>query len=211
MPVITGKVVYDNLLIKEPTTLRIKINKSELVAGKAKIGTSVGGKTVSMVAWGTIASMCSEDNPECATPSKGVEIAVVCDGSKYTLQTIFGSFYVSPQVMFVYDLFDVGKETDLTVDVVFRGSRVSVTANGASVVDTDMLKKFGSIRQIAGNNRGIATDNTELDIPLQHLVDILPATDISQILNAILPIAITIGVASAIFGVVRYVLPALRR
>lgn len=211
MPAITDKVIYDNLLIKEPTTIRIKINKTELVIGKTYIGANVGGKTVTMVVWGTILSMCPEDNPECTTPSKGVEIAIVCDGSKYVLQSIFGTFYVSPQVMFVNDLFNVGKETDLTIDVTFRGSRISITVNGSPVIDTDMLKRFGSIRQIAGNNRGTATDNTEIELPLQHLVDIVQATDVSSILNTILPIAISIGVIGAIFGVIKYVLPALRR
>lgn len=210
MPAITGKVIYDNLVLKPPLTIRIKVNKTELAAGRDYVGKTVEGKTVRMVAWGTILSMCPEDSPECTAPSKGVEIAVVCDGSKYTLQTIFGAYYVSPQVMFVHDLFAVGKETDLTIDVTFRDSRVSIVANGNGVIDTDMLKKFGSIRQLAGNNRGVATDGTEVDLPLQHLVDITGVADIGGILSSLLPVAISVGVLGAVFGLLRYALPKFR-
>jgi len=217
MPVMSDKVVYSNLTIKPPIKLTIEIPKSTILGAKGKLGTSVGTTTVDNVRWGTEVHVCKEGEPDCTTTHHALTLVVSSDrgNNRWILTVYVESYYVTPAAQFVYELFKFGKEADTRVEAEFRGTVLRVVANGAEVLLTDVLKSFEQIRTLKANN--YFYDATGAEVPgvadqfLAYNLRTEAPFDISGLVSAILPLAITLGVLGAVIGVFKFIIPAFKK
>jgi hypothetical protein len=211
MPIMSGKVIYDNLAIKPPTTLRMQISKSTLTGAKSYLGTIKDNKTVDNVRWGLEVHVCKEGESDCNTAYKAVTVVFSSDraNSRWLLWIYVESFYVTPSAQFIYEAFRFGQETDVTIDVTFRDTTIVVALNGKEVLNTDTLKKFEQIRTLKANNYFYDPTGAEIagvaDQYLVYNLQIVQITtfDVTGLLNAIIPIAIAIAVIGIVISLLR--------
>jgi len=220
MPVMSNKVIYGNLTIKPPITLRIQLPKTTILGAKSVLGTTKDSSTVDNVRWGLEVHVCKEGEPDCTTTHHALSVVFSSDrGNNRWLVTVYvESFYVTPSAQFIYEAFRFGQETDVTIDVTFRDSIIIVVFNGREILNTDTLKKFEQIRTLKSLNYFYDPAGAEIaGVADQYLVYNLqliqvPTFDVSGLLNAIIPVAVAlavIGVVIALFrtGILRIPIP----
>ena len=205
----SNKVTYTGLAIKPPITLQMWVPKDKITGAKAKLGTTVGGKTVDAVKWSLTLSVCKEGEPGCTTPTDALVLTLISDrtNSLWKVQVMFKDYYVTPPAVFIKDVFKFGLEQDVYINASFNGSLVTITVNGSTVIATDTLKKFEEISTLKAES--MFMDSTGAEIPGvgdEYLVFNLTTVamfDASQILGIVLPLA----VLGAVVGLLVKALP----
>lgn len=211
MPIIYDASVYE-VDVAPPVTLRSVIKKDQFTNARKRFGT----ENINGAKFKYIVDVCPEDNPDCTTPTPALNVTLIGfkDTTYWSLDVWFLEYYVAPSVKISNRLFDYGKETDVAVDVTFSGSRIRVAVNGSTVLETDMMKGIGKIKKITSDTYYFDTAGANINKYIDELafvLDVAKAYDISQIINAILPVAVSVGVLGAVFGILRYIIPAIRR
>jgi hypothetical protein len=218
MPVFSGKARYTDLNIKRPVTLRMEIYKSTILGAKAQLGTTRDDKIVDNVRWGLQIFVCKEGEPDCVRSLHAISVVFSSDrGNNRWLLTVYVEpYYVEPPAQFAFEAFRYGYEQDVTIDVTFRDTQLSVWFNGREVLSTDLLKGFEQIRELTANNYFYDPAGSEIpgvaDIYLVYNVKIIQPLDVGGVVNAVLPLAISTAVLglvmSLIFTVFRKITPA---
>jgi len=206
MPIMSDKIVYRELAIKAPVTLRMQIPKETILGAKKFLGQTVGNQTVDSVRWGLVVNLCKEDEPDCTTPTTGLTVMLWSyrAGSVWQLHVYFGEFYTTPTAKFIIDTFKFGQETDVTIDITFRDSTVSITLNGKEILTTDTLKKFAQIRELGAQNEYLDANFQEVPIAEYNAYNLqtiqISTIDISGLVNSVIPIAVAIAVIGIVLA-----------
>jgi hypothetical protein len=208
MPVFSNKVQYTGLNIKRPVTLRIELLKSTILGAKSVLGTTKDNKTVDNVRWGLELHVCREGEPDCTTTQHALTVVFSSDrGNNRWLITVYVEpYYVSPPAQFVYEAFKFGSEQDVYIDVTLRDTQLSVVFNGREILATDLLKGFEQIRTLKANNYFYDPTGAEItgvaDQYLVFNVRTIQAVDLTSIVNAVLPLTISIAVMGVVFSLI---------
>jgi hypothetical protein len=209
MPVMSNKATYTDLTIKPPVTLRMQLLKTTILGAKSYLGSTKDTSTVDNVRWGLEVHVCKEGEPDCTTTNHALTVVFSSDrGNNRWLVTVYvESYYVTPSAQFVFEAFRFGQEQDVTIDVTFRDTQLSVLFNGKEILASDLIKKFEQIRTLKANNYFYNTAGSEISgVADQYLVynlQITQPTDISGIVNVVLPIAVTIAVIGIVMALLR--------
>ena len=209
MAIMSNKVSYTNLAIKPPVTLRMQLAKANILGAKSKLGTTKDTTTVDNVRWGLTVEVCKEGEPDCTTSYKAVTVVFrsIRAESKWVIDVYFEDYYVTPSAMFEYDAFKFGSETDVNIDIQFRDSTVTIVFNGNTLITTDTFKKFEQVRKLSSLNYFTDPAGAEVagvaDQYLVYNLQVISVQDFTAIVNAIIPIAITLAVVAVVFALIR--------
>ena len=218
MPVFSDKASYQNLNIKRPITLRMELLKNTILGAKSVLGSTKDTKTVDNVRWGLEIHVCKEGEPDCTTTHHAVSVVFSSDrgNNRWLIIIYIEPYYVQPPAQFMYEAFKFGSEQDVTIDVTFRDTQLIVVFNGREILATDLLKGFEQIRTLKANNYFYDPGGAEIpgvaDQYLVYNVKMLQALDVTGVVNAVLPLAISVAVLSVviilIFTVFKKIIPA---
>jgi hypothetical protein len=209
MPIMSNKVTYGNLAIKAPITLRMQLLKTTILGAKAYLGTTKDTYTVDNVRWGLEVHVCKEGEPDCTTTYHALSVVFSSDrgNNRWIIQVYIEQYYVTPAAEFIFEAFRFGQEQDVTIDITFRNSYLSVVFNGREILATDLLKKFEQIRTLKANN--YFYDPTGVEVPnvanqyLVYNLQLVQPVDVSGVVNAVLPLAISIAVIGVVIALLR--------
>jgi len=206
MPIMSDKIVYKELALKAPITLRMQIPKETILGAKKFLGQTVGNQTVDSVRWGLVVNLCKEDEPDCTTSVTGLSVMLWSyrANNVWQLHVYFAEFYTTPTAKFIIDAFKFGQETDVTIDITFRDSTVSITLNGKEILTTDTLKKFAQIRELGAQNEYLDTNLQEVNITDYNAYNLqtiqITTIDTLGLVNAIVPIAVAIAIVGVVLS-----------
>lgn len=216
MPIMIREMDITGLLLKPPITLRMSIPKSVLENAKAKLGTRIDTATVVGARWGLVVKVCPEDNPECETPARAFEATFNVDQpmGKWFVELILHEYYVTPSAKLQYFVGGLDmKLEDTNIDLVLSDSLVSLVYKGQTLVSTDMLKKYGSIRALSSMNYLFTTGGVPIsngrDVAIYNL-EIVRQLDVTGIATPVLTIAISLAVVGLVVAMMKYVIPKVR-
>jgi hypothetical protein len=211
VPLFTNKVAYSDLNIRAPVTLRFQLPVDKIKSAKTYLGTTKDTTTVDNVKWELVIDVCKEGEPDCATPVTALRFRVRSDraNSKWVVDVVFDTYYVSPVAMFTADLFPFGRETDVVADITFSDSTVNVVVNGKSVVFTDTFKRFEQIRRLSAQNMFLSPVGSEVagvaDPVLVFNLNIVTGINVMGIIGSVIPLVVALSVV----GVVLKTIPAV--
>jgi len=188
--------IYANLQIKPPVTLSMFVPRQSLLNS---IG-AVDGTYIVTAQWEFKPFTCPTDQPQCQNPTGAFSAYITYEAST---QTYYWNLYVGP--LYVQSgvnpvmsgpIFQKGAEQDITMNVIINGSRLTITVNGQTVFDSDMLVQFPLIVQLVGGTEYLTSSGTVVsgEAPAAFSLDIIPGFDFTGVINTILPLAAVAGI-----------------